>query len=95
MGFPGLRRSSCLLARSHTPVIVILVRADKSAAYWQVITPETVKETGDSFTTTVPTSQPFDATARSQLAAIAARPPKVIREFGQNLACLPPAAAAT
>ena len=76
-----------------TPVIVVLVRPGGSAAYWQVITPETVKETGDSFTAVIPASQPFDASARGRLAAIAAWPPKVGREFGQNLACLPPAAA--
>ena len=48
-----------------TPVIVILVRPDKSAAYWQVISPQTVKETttGSSFTTVVPASQPFDGSA--------------------------------
>jgi Domain of unknown function (DUF4365) len=74
-----------------TPVIVIIVRADKSAAYWQVISPQTVKETGDSFTTVVPASQLFDGGAREQLAAIAARP-KVAQEFEKNLACLPPAA---
>jgi Domain of unknown function (DUF4365) len=77
-----------------TPVIVILVRPDKSAAYWQVISPRTVKEskTGASFTTVVPASQPFDGSAREQLAALAARPAKVTQEFEKNLTILPPAA---
>ena len=77
-----------------TPVIVILVRPDKSAAYWQVISPQTVKETttGSSFTTVVPTSQLFDGSAREQLAALAARPAKVTQEFEKNLTILPPAA---
>lgn len=52
---------------------MILVKANSTAAYWQVITTQTVRETGDSFTVTVPASQEFAAAARNQLETIAAR----------------------
>ena len=61
---------------NNPPVIVILVRPNGAGAYWEVITPRTAKETGGSFTVTVPASQEFAAAARDQLEAIAARPGK-------------------
>lgn len=77
---------------STIPVVVVMVRSDGSAAYWQVITPRTVIETGKSFTVVVPASQQFGVAAREQLEAVAARPANPVALFESNLASLPPSA---
>jgi len=75
------------------PVLVILVRPDDGAAFWQVIRPETVRENPKGFTMTVPAAQRLDASAAGPLTAIATADRGLMESFPEHCAVLPPAAA--
>jgi hypothetical protein len=44
--------------RYALPVLVVIVDSDDNA-FWEIVTPETVKETAKQFTMLIPRSQPF------------------------------------
>ena len=75
------------------PVLVILVRPDDGAAFWQVIRPETVRENPKGFTMIVPAAQRLDASAAGPLTAIATADRGLLESFPEHCAVLPPAAA--
>src|ERR1700676_2448513 len=54
------------------PVVVVIVDTG-GKAFWQVVTPATVRETPKGFALVIPRNQPFDVTARDKLLAIAGR----------------------
>jgi Domain of unknown function (DUF4365) len=54
--------------RYSVPVLVVIVDGD-GRAFWEVVTPTTVKETAKGFTMMIPRSQPFDVTAQDKLLA--------------------------
>lgn len=54
--------------RGHSlPVIVVLYDPDQQSAWWQAVTPETVRSTGRGWKLVVPWAQPLDATACAPL----------------------------
>ena len=73
------------------PVIVVLVNKQREA-FWQAVTPETVTERRDRFSMTVPWHQPFDATARAALLALARQGGGMLESLPAHYAVLPPAA---
>jgi hypothetical protein len=74
------------------PVLVILVRPDDGAAFWQVIRPSTVTENAKGFTMVIPSSQRLDALAGDQLRAIAVNDRGLLESFPGHCAVLPPSA---
>jgi len=76
----------------HEPVLVVLVRPDDGAAFWQVIRPETVTETPKGFTMLIPSSQRLDASAGEQLRAIAINERGLMASFPETCAAVPPSA---
>ena len=75
--------------RYSVPVLVIIVDSD-GRAFWEVVTPTTVKETAKGFTMVIPRSQPFDVTARDKLLALAGRSQGLMESFPAFCALLPP-----
>jgi hypothetical protein len=70
---------------------VVIVDNDGNA-FWEVVTPRTVKETAKGFTILIPRSQPFDITAREELLKLAQRGERLVGSFPDFLAVLPPGA---
>ena len=59
-------------------------------AFWEEVTPRTVKEAQKGFTMLIPRGQPFDVTAREKLLKIAQRGERLLGSFPDFLAVLPP-----
>jgi len=74
------------------PVLVILVRPDDGAAFWQVIRPETIRENAKGFTVTVPAAHRLDGSAAAPLTAIATADRGLLESFPEHCAALPPSA---
>jgi len=77
--------------RYALPVLVVIVDNDGNA-FWEEVTPRTVKETPKGFTMLIPRSQPFDITAREKLLKLAQRGERLIGSVPEFLAVLPPSA---
>jgi hypothetical protein len=75
------------------PILVVLVNSQRQA-FWQVIAANTVKEHEAGFSLLVPRSQPFDATAKDALVALAGRREGLLEQLPTYYAILPPAAVA-
>ncbi len=75
--------------RYALPVLVVIVD-NEGNAFWEVVTPRTVKETPKGFTMLIPRSQPFDVTAREKLLTLAQRGERLVGSFPDFLAVLPP-----
>lgn len=75
--------------RYTLPVLVVIVDSDDNA-FWEAVTPETVKETPKGFTMLIPRSQPFDITARGRLLGLAQHGQRLVDSFPDFLAVLPP-----
>jgi len=73
------------------PVVVVLVDED-SNAFWQQVSPATVRETSKGFALVIPRSQPLDATARDKLLAVAGRSKGLTASLPDFYAVLPPGA---
>lgn len=73
------------------PILVVLVNPE-GQAFWQVITTKTIKEHKKEFSLLVPRSQPFDATAREALLALAGGREGLLEQLPGYYAILPPAA---
>lgn len=71
------------------PVLVVIVDSD-DRAFWQVVTPFTVRETPKGFAMTIPPSQPFDVSAREKLLEMAGRSTGLLESVPAFYAVLPP-----
>jgi hypothetical protein len=73
------------------PVIVVLVN-EKREAFWQAITPDTVRERKSGFSVVVPCSQRFDASALEPLLELARQRTGLAGSLPEHYAVLPTAA---
>jgi Domain of unknown function (DUF4365) len=75
--------------RYSLPVLVVIVDSDGNA-FWEVVTPATVKETPEGFTMVIQRSQPFDIAARDKLLGLAGRSQRLVDSLPTFCAALPP-----
>ena len=66
----------------HSLPVVVVIVDDDGNAFWEQVTPSTVRETPKGFALEIPRGQPLDATARQ--AARRCRPQQGIRDFARK-----------
>jgi hypothetical protein len=71
------------------PVLVVIVDSGGNA-FWQAVTPGTIREAKKSFTITIPRSQPFGISARDVLLRFAGRSEGLLESVPKYYALLPP-----
>lgn len=74
----------------HVPVLVVFVRPDDGAAFWEVVRTSTVTEHAKGFTLVVPSSQRLDASAAGKLMEVAVNERGLIESFPTRCEVLPP-----
>jgi hypothetical protein len=73
----------------HSLPVVFVIVDTGGKAFWQVVTPATVRETPKGFALVIPCNQPFDVTARDKLLAIAGRSTGLVESIPAFYAVLP------
>ena len=76
----------------HSLPVVVVIVDDDGNAFWEQVTPSTVRETPKGFALEIPRGQPLDATARDKLLAVAGRSKGLAASLPDFYAVLPPAA---
>ncbi|MFD4637389.1 DUF4365 domain-containing protein [Lentzea sp. NPDC058436] len=71
------------------PVVVVLVKADRTA-YWEVVSTSTVTETKKAYKLTVPREQQLDRSALAQLLEVGGRSETLVGSLYRHYRVLPP-----